>query len=179
MKYIALLRGINVGGNRIIKMAELKEAVETGGFTNVTTYIQSGNIIFESDENNPDKVTEKLEETLLKRFEFNTGIIVKTFEQFEKIVKGVPADWKYRTDLRCYMAFVKGQGDAEEVVREIKLKEGVDTLVTGEGVLYMSTILSGLTKSGFTKLVGTKIYKEITIRNYNTVRKILAIAKVA
>jgi uncharacterized protein (DUF1697 family) len=174
MKYIALLRGINVGGNSIIKMTDLKKAVEEIGFTSVSTFIQSGNIIFESNESNVNKITAKLEDTLLKKFQINSRIIVKTLEQLKKIISEVPADWNKRQDLRCYMAFVREPVSARDVMGEIKLKEGVDFVKAGDGVVYMSTLLSGITKSGFTKLVGTKIYKDITIRNYNTAQKLLA-----
>jgi uncharacterized protein (DUF1697 family) len=174
MKYIALMRGVNVGGNTIIKMADLKKTVAESGFTSVSTYIQSGNIIFESEEN-IDKVTFKLGEALFKEFGFNSGIIVKTFEQLNKIISEVPDDWKKRYDLRCYIAFIRKPVSEQDVMREIKLKDGVDFVKAGDNVLYMSTLLEGLTKSGFTKLFGTKIYKDITIRNYNTTQKILAL----
>lgn len=175
MKYFALMRGINVGGNNIIKMADLKKTVAESGFTSVSTYIQSGNIIFKSEENDIDKITKKLEEALFKEFGFNSGIIVKTFEQLNKIISEVPDDWKKRYDLRCYIAFIRKPVSEQDVMRDIKLKDGVDFVKAGDKVLYMSTLLEGLTKSGFTKLVGTKIYKDITIRNYNTTQKILAL----
>jgi uncharacterized protein (DUF1697 family) len=175
MKYFALMRGINVGGNNIIKMADLKKTVAESGFTSVSTYIQSGNIIFKSEENDIDKITKKLEEALFKVFGFNSGIIVKTLEQLNKIISEVPDDWKKRHDLRCYIAFIRKPVSEQDVMRDIKLKDGVDFVKAGDKVLYMSTLLEGLTKSGFTKLVGTKIYKDITIRNYNTTQKILAL----
>ncbi len=169
------MRGINVGGNNIIKMADLKKTVAESGFTSVSTYIQSGNIIFKSEENDIDKITKKLEEALFKVFGFNSGIIVKTLEQLNKIISEVPDDWKKRHDLRCYIAFIRKPVSEQDVMRDIKLKDGVDFVKAGDKVLYMSTLLEGLTKSGFTKLVGTKIYKDITIRNYNTTQKILAL----
>jgi len=175
MKYFALMRGINVGGNNIIKMADLKKTVAESGFTSVSTYIQSGNIIFKSEENDIDKITKKLEEALFKVFGFNSGIIVKTLEQLNKIISEVPDDWKKRHDLRCYIAFIRKPVSEQDVMRDIKLKDGVDFVKAGDKVLYMSTLLEGLTKSGFTKLFGTKIYKDITIRNYNTTQKILAL----
>ncbi len=177
MKYIALLRGINVGGKSIIKMADLKKTTEQCGFTNVRTYIQSGNIIFESDELVTGKVKEKLEGSLSKNLKFDSGIIVLTSEQLGKIVSEVPSDWNNRHDLRCYIAFIREPVTAQEVMRETKPKEGVDFIKTGEGVLYMSTLLSGLTKSGFTKLITTKVYKDITIRSYATAQKLLALMK--
>jgi uncharacterized protein (DUF1697 family) len=173
MKYIALLRGINVGGKNIIKMADLIKTVEKCGFTNVKTYIQSGNVLFKSSEKNTSKIVKNLEECFLKGFMYNSRIIVRTYEQLKKIAAEVPSDWEKRDDLRCYIAFTGETVTIQEIMQEIELKEGIDFLKAGEGALYMSTLLSGLTRSRFTKLITKKAYKDITIRNYNTVRRIL------
>ncbi len=175
MKYISLLRGINVGGNMIIRMSNLRAAVENCGFTNVSTYIQSGNIIFESNEKDKSIITAKLENELMKSFNYDSRIIVKTHEQLKLILKNVPTDWKKRRDIRCYIAFVKEPATPADVIRELTLKVGIDSVKAGEGAVYMSTLLSGLTKSGFTKLIHKKVYKEITIRNYNTCQKLLTL----
>ena len=175
MKYIALLRGINVGGNRIIKMAALKEAVEQCGFTNVITYIQSGNVVFDAGENKTATIATKLEDSLLNNFKYDSRIVIRTYEQFKKVIDEIPIEWKTHKDLRCYLAFVKEPVTAQDVIREIELKEGIDSVKAGAGVVYMSTLLSGLTKSGFPKLIGTKVYQDITIRNYNTAQKLLAL----
>ncbi len=158
----------------IIKMSDLKAAVENCGFKNVSTYIQSGNIIFESNEKDSDVITTKLEHELLKSLNYDSRIVVRTYQQLKTILSNVPADWKKRNDMRCYLAFVKEPTTAEDVISELELKEGVDSVKAGESVVYMSTLLSGLTKSGFTKLINKKVYKDITIRNYNTCQKILA-----
>jgi uncharacterized protein (DUF1697 family) len=173
MKYVALLRGINVGGKNIIKMSDLKKTVEKCGFTNVSTYIQSGNVLFKSDNKNISKIVEKLEDSFLKDFAYNSCIVVKSYEQLQKIVSDVPPDWGKSNDLRCYIAFIGGSISIQDVMREIELKEGIDFIKAGEGVLYMSTLLSGLTRSRFTKLITKNVYKYITIRNYSTTRKIL------
>jgi uncharacterized protein (DUF1697 family) len=175
MKYVALLRGINVGGNSIIKMTDLKEAVEKCGFTGVITFIQSGNVIFESDEINNDQIVARLADCLLKYFKYDSSLVVRSLEQFTKIVSEIPTDWEKSDDLRRYLAFIAGPLTAQDVIREISLKEGIDSLKLGTGVLYMSTKLRGLSRSGFTKLINTKVYRYITIRNFNTVQKLLAI----
>ncbi len=177
MKYIALLRGINVGGNSIIKMNDLKNAVEKCGFTGVRTYIQSGNIIFESEEENNDKIVATLENSLSKTLKLDSRVILRTQEQLQKVVSDIPGDWKKRNDLRCYIAFIRAPVTAQDVLREVEMKEGVDFIKPGEGVLYMSTLLSGLTRSRFTKLITKKVYKDITIRNYNTVQKLFDLMK--
>ena len=88
---------------------------------------------------------------------------------------GVPKEWKSRTDIRCYVGFFSDVINTKTAAKEVVLTEGVDSLKTGSGVLYLTSLISGLTKSGLNKLVGTKIYQEMTIRNYNTTKKLLAL----
>jgi uncharacterized protein (DUF1697 family) len=172
MKYVALLRGVNVGGNSLIKMSDLKEAVGKCGFTNVMTFINSGNVIFESTEVNKSKINAVLEEVLAKRFNLESRVFLLTYEQFKDMLAGVPEDWKKLKDIRCYIAFVREPVTAQDVIKEIRVKEGVDFVQGGKGVVYMTTLLSGLTKSGFTKLISTPVYKDITMRNYTTAQKL-------
>jgi len=173
MKYLALLRGINVGGKNIIKMADLIKAVEKSGFTNVTTYIQSGNVLFESEIKDPREVLKKLETVLLADFTYDSRIIVRTHEQLKKILAEVPPEWHTNRDIRCYLAFVAEPFSARKLAPQIEMRDGIDFLKAGEGVLYMTTLSSGLTKSKFTKMITKDFYKEISIRNYNTARKLL------
>ncbi|MGI2336737.1 MAG: DUF1697 domain-containing protein [Dehalogenimonas sp.] len=173
MKYIAFIRGINVGGKNIIKMADLRKTVAKNGFNNVSIYIQSGNVIFESATTEAGEIAKRLEAAILKDFSYDSKIVVKSQEELKHIIDKVPSDWQTRDDLRCYIAFLDRTITMEEVTKEIELREGIDSIKTGEGVVYMSTLLSGLTRSRFTKLVSKIIYKHITIRNYNTARKIL------
>jgi uncharacterized protein (DUF1697 family) len=156
-------------------MADLKAAVEKCGFTDVRTFIQSGNVIFVSNEENTEKLAKKLEDTVLQAFKVNSRIVVRSYPQVKKVIEEVPRVWKNENDLRCYIAFVKEPVTANDVLKEVTLKEEVDSVKVGEGVVYMSTKLGGLTQSGFTKLAGKKIYKDLTIRNYTTTQKILAI----
>jgi uncharacterized protein (DUF1697 family) len=175
MKYVALLRGINVGGKNIIKMAELKKAVEECGFSDVRTYIQSGNIIYESGENNKEKVSNKLEACLLRHFTYDLHVVIRNEEQMKKIISDIPCDWGKCKDLRCYIAFIREPVSEQDVLCEVELKEGIDSIKTGHGVLYMSTLLTGLTQSRFTRLISKKIYKDITIRNYSTVKNLVSL----
>lgn len=172
-KYVALLRGINVGGNSIVKMSELKAAFEKNGFINVATYINSGNVIFESEETNTEKLTFQIEKMLLTNFKMNLRVVIRSQEQLKTVVSNVSDAWKNAKDFRCYIAFVKEPTTPNEVIQEIQLKAGVDFVKAGKHVVYMATKMEGLTKSGFTKLVGKKIYKEITMRNFNTTKKLL------
>jgi uncharacterized protein (DUF1697 family) len=175
MKYVALLRGVNVGGHSIIKMSELKSAVEKAGFTNVQTYIQSGNVVFESDEKNATKIVVRLEDVLKEAFKLDMRLALRTYAQLKKVVDEVPGDWETSKDLRCYIAFTREPTLVQDVIRDIELKDGIDFIKPGDGVVYMSSLLSGLTRSRINKIISKPIYKDITIRNFNTVQKLLAL----
>jgi uncharacterized protein (DUF1697 family) len=172
-KYVALLRGINVGGKNIIKMTDLKEEVEKSGYKKVSTFIQSGNVIFETDEDSTQNITKHLEIALSKAFSYQSKIVLIFHDQLKQILSEIPIEWKHQDNLRCYIAFVKEPMTPQKVLAEVKLKEDVDSAKLGKGVVYMSTLLTGITKSGFTKLIGSKVYQDITIRNYTTSKKIL------
>jgi uncharacterized protein (DUF1697 family) len=175
MKYVALLRGINVGGNNIIKMESLKHVFENEGFTFVSTFIQSGNVIFQSGSQNKEELTAHIESMLSKAFKYTSKVVLRSEKELHKILFHVPDMWKTDEDLRCYILFVKEPLTAEEVIKEIELKEGIDFVSIGEGVVYLSTKMEGLTKSKFSKFIGKKTYKDVTMRNYKTSRTILEI----
>lgn len=175
MTYVALLRGINVGGNNIIKMADLKACFEKNGFTDVVTYIQSGNVIFSSPETKREVLENHLESILKRTFNYNATVLVRSKTHMEKIIRDTPKDWTVRKDIRCYVAFIKSPTTAQMVCKETVLKPGIDFIKAGDGVVYMTTLMSGVTKSGFTKLIGKKIYQNMTMRNFNTTQKIMAL----
>lgn len=175
MKYVALLRGINVGGNNIIKMVALKEAFLKSGFANVSTYIQSGNVLFESAEKNIAKITKIIEADLTKTFQYTAVVVVRSQMQMKDIVESAPKEWESRDDIRKYVGFLKESVSVQEAFEEIPAREGVDIVTTGSGVIYMTTLLNDLTKSSLNKLATKKIYQDMTIRNYNTVEKLLAL----
>ena len=175
MKYVALLRGINVGGRNIIKMAALKVCLEQYGFVNVMTFIQSGNVIFESDERNAAKLTTQVEGVLSKTFDYDSRVVLRSRTQLRTVVAGVPTAWKTRTDLRCNIAFLREPVTARYALAQMDVEPKVDSVQGGKGVLYLSTLMSGLKKSRFPKVVGKSIYRHMTIRNYNTCRRLLAL----
>lgn len=175
MKYVAFLRGINVGGNNIIKMLALKESFEKNGFDNVKTYIQSGNVLFESKETDHKKLTQKIEAMLSKTFNYKARVIIESHEQLKQVIAHAPKEWNTRTDIRCYIGFLSDLVSVEDALKEVEVKEEVDSLQTTPGVLYMTSLLNQLTKSKFNRLASKPIYKEMTIRNYTTTRKLLAL----
>jgi uncharacterized protein (DUF1697 family) len=174
MKFVALLRGINVGGNNALKMSELKEVFEKAGYTHVKTYINSGNIIFESEEKESENLERKVEE-LISNYFFPLRVVVLSQTELQHVLSNTPSSWKKNMDLRKYIAFVKSPCTPLEVVKEINIKEGVDSIEAGPRAVYMTTKMEGITRSNLSKINTTKVYKEITIRNNTTAEKLLAI----
>jgi uncharacterized protein (DUF1697 family) len=174
MPYLALLRGINVGGNNIIPMAALKKCFEDMGFTDVATYIQSGNVIFTSPETSRIKLTEKIEKQLSKQFHYESRIVLITEAMLQEVIKQAPPQFgtnpeQYRYDV----LFIKEPLTAKEAIKSVSTREGVDTAHHGKHALYFSRLISRASQSHLTKIIKSPIYKNLTIRNWNTTTKLL------
>jgi uncharacterized protein (DUF1697 family) len=175
-QYLALLRGINVGGNNIIKMADLKACFERLGFTDVATYIQSGNVLFKSAEKDKLKLTHKIEKALSERFSYKSRMVVVAYKELKKIVDGAPEGFGQDLDqYRCDVIFLKEPLTARDAMKNVSLKEGVDQAYMGKHVLYFSRLSSKASQSHLPKIIKLPIYQNMTIRNWNTTTKLLAL----
>lgn len=176
MIYAALLRGINVGGNNKINMKELKEAFEQAGMSSVKTYINSGNIVFK-DARIKEQVTLVLEAAIFERFGLRIKVLVYSFDEFSRIAQAVPAEWANDERLKSDVLFLWQQADDEGVLEQLPLKPDIDRVQYVPGAILWSVDRVQVTKSGMAKIVGTKLYKLVTVRNVNTVRKIYILMK--
>lgn len=174
--YIVLLRGINVGGKNSIKMADLKLGFEEMGFSDIVTYIQSGNVIFKSDEADKEKLTKHVETALEERYKLDLKVVIVSKSDLQKVIEKSPKGFgtepeKYRYDV----IFVKAPLTAAEAMKQISLKDGVDEASAGPGVLYFSRLTSKVTQSRLSRIIALPMYKNMTIRNWNTTTKLLAL----
>jgi uncharacterized protein (DUF1697 family) len=172
--HLALLRGINVGGKNLIKMADLKACFEDHGFGNVVTYIQSGNVLFGSAESSSAKLTSQIEEMLGRAFDYPASVVVRNRAQLRRIVGRAPDGFgtepsRYRYDV----LFLKPPITAKRALNEIPTREGVDEVNAGTGVLYFSRLISRASQSRLSRVVSMPIYQSMTIRNWNTTTKLL------
>ena len=127
-QYLVLLRGINVGGNNIIKMADLKACFENMGFGDVVTYIQSGNVLFKTPEKDKAKLTTKIEDVLSERFSYKSRLVVVTHKELQRAVEEAPKG--FGDDLnkyRCDVIFLKEPLTVKEAMKNVRVKEGVDS----------------------------------------------------
>lgn len=176
IKYVALLRGINVGGSNIIKMTDLRESFEEMGFQNVTTYIQSGNVLFQTNEKNGRKLEEQLEQKLSKDFRYRSLVVTVSHKDLARVVKNSPAGFgkdpnRYRYDV----IFLKKPLTAKVAMTSVTVKEGVDRAYQGTGVLYFSRLTAKASQSRLARIVSLPVYQYMTIRNWNTTTKLLGL----
>jgi uncharacterized protein (DUF1697 family) len=171
--YVALLRGINVGGNNIIKMSDLKQCFEALGLGDVATFIQSGNVLFEADGEAPAELAMRIEEALSQRFGYRSRIALRSHEQMRAIVGNAPDG--FGSELEAYrydVLFVREPLTVAQAMLEIKTRDGVDQAFAGEGVCYFSRLTSRASQSYLSRLVALPSYQGMTIRNWNTTIKL-------
>ncbi len=172
MTYIALLRGINVGGNKKVEMSKLKTVFEDLGFANVTTYINSGNVIFDCPQTNAITLDSKIEEGIDKSFGFSVPVVIRTAQNIQVLAKAVPARWKNDSEQKTDILFLWEKFDSKETINLIKINPDVDELIYLPGAIIWHLNKKYYTKSGMHKFIGTEVYKNMTARNINTVRKL-------
>jgi|SRR5688572_6597105 len=173
-QYVALLRGINVGGKNIIKMTALKMCFEELGFKNVGTYIQSGNVLFSAAGSDQAQLTKRIEEALSKTFNYQSRVVVRSHKQMKEIVAKAPKGFgsdpaTYRYDV----IFLKDPLTAAKAMESVMTKEGVDQAFAGKGVLYFSRLIIKASQSHLTRIITMPVYQSMTIRNWNTTTKLL------
>lgn len=172
--YIAFLRGINVGGNSLIKMAELKEALTAAGLTNVKTYIQSGNVIFSSEINDSDKLASLIKSAISKKFKLQVDVAVFTRAEWQQIIETAPEWWGADPEWKHNLWIMIKPYDVKDITAATSaLKPDIEAVEPGDGVLYQSLSIKyfGRTTTG-SKIVSNPIYKRMTIRNFNTATKL-------
>lgn len=171
-KYVALLRGINVGGNNKVEMPRLKKAFESSGYKNVSTYINTGNVIFESDKKNPEILTQEIEKKLKSTFGFEIKTVIRDSKNIQKLCKMLPSNWENNTEQKTDVLFLWKDFDTEDTIKLIISNPQVDNLKYISSAIIWNLQRENYTKSGMKKFIGTKVYKNMTARNINTVRKL-------
>ncbi len=178
MKYVALLRGINVGGNNKVPMADLKACLEDAGLESVRTYIQSGNVILQSSEKDETKLTQKIERAIEKAFGFPVVVALFNHAEFEAIAQHVPKDWLKNPEWKYNYLFLKKPTTAQEALDALgEQKTEIEYVKAGNGVLYQAMSIKLFGRTTASKMIGTPIYKQMTIRNHNTVTKLAELLK--
>jgi len=175
--FVALLRGVNVGGNNMISMSALKKSFEGLGFSDVVTYINSGNIIFKSKEADARKLESKIEKMLSKEYQLDSRVVLRSLSEMETLVKNLPRNWNDDSGWRYNVIFLRHTIDSEKILAELEVKKDIEEVVYCPGALFWSAQVSELTRTNMLKLSSRKMYQDMTIRNVNTTRKLYELMK--
>ena len=175
-KYILLLRGINVGGNNIVSMKELKELLEQNGFLNVITYINSGNIIFSSEISDIELLKRKCEVLIMEKFKLGIAVmVISALEVFEAL-NNAPDWWDADSESKHNAIFVIPPSTVEEVFENVgESKPEFEKVGSFGRVIFWSAPRKTFSMTRWSKVVGSSVYDRITIRNANTVKKLIAL----
>jgi uncharacterized protein (DUF1697 family) len=171
--FVALLRAVNVGGKNIISMPALKASFEKIGFTGVTTYINSGNVIFKTKEVDQRKIERNIERMLSKDYHLESKVVVRNLSEMANLVASLPASWNGDPRYKYNVIFLRHSIDSEEILNRLSPNPEVEEVTYRSGALLWSAQISNLPRTDMLKVSGQKIYQEVTIRNLNTTRKLL------
>ena len=170
--FVALLRGINVGGKNMIRMSSLKASFERMGFEDVTTYINSGNIIFKAKEGDARKLERKIEGMLSREYKLECKVVVRSFSEIANLVENLPKNWDGDKQWKYDVIFLRHSIDSENVLGGLEPKIDIERVVYCPGALLWSARISDLSRTSMLKLPSQKIYQDMTVRNLNTTKKI-------
>lgn len=175
MIYVALLRGVNVGGNNKINMTTLAQSFVSVGCKEVSTYINSGNIVFISENENINELSLLLEQVILKDFQIEIKVLLLDSTNFNRILAHIPSKWQNDDIQKTDIMFLWDQLDKPSIVEDLNVNTDIDDLRYVPGALLYNIKRENVDSSRLNKLAGTRIYKYMTVRNVNTVRRIAEI----
>ena len=173
MIYVALLRGINVGGKNKVAMKELKVVFEDAGMTDVRTYINSGNVVFSTTMRGKARLVELLEDAIEDHFGFRINVVVRDLKSMKATIKALPSKWTNDQKMKCDVMFLWDDVDRPSVIKELKIKPELEDVKYVKGAILWRVDKKDVTRSGMMRMAGTPLYKRMTIRNCNTARKLL------
>ena len=177
--YIALLRGINVSGQKKIKMVELKESLEALSFSDVVTYIQSGNIVFKADEKSTSKLESKIHEKILNDFGFEVPILVKTPKELKDALNNNPfkkKDDKYDPKL-FYVVFLKDNPTAENITKLKTYNYSPEEYILDDKIIYYYAANGARNAKMSNNFFENKLKVQATSRNWRTTHKLVELSK--
>ncbi|TPM20783.1 DUF1697 domain-containing protein [Mesorhizobium sp. B2-3-5] len=170
--FIALFSGINVGGNRIVKMAELRSFFEDLGFSDVATYVQSGNAVFRADKGDAATLTKQIEAAFEKKWGFHSRIMVRDVDWFERLVAQNPYPEVAGEPTKLHAYALEREPTKEEAARLSERCTGPEKFEIKGDVLYLHAP-DGLGKSVFAGLIGRTLKVPGTARNWRSVQALL------
>jgi len=172
MTYVAFLRGVNVGGKGIVSMAAIKEALIALGLSDVRTYINSGNVIFSTRASDTQKLGARIEKALDQATGMAIQVLVIDHKALKKMVDAIPRNWVDDKTMRTYVLLLWKELDDRRILGRLPVKPGVDELRYTPGAVVWRVDRKNVGRSQMNRIVGTPLYKRVTIRSANTMRKL-------
>lgn len=173
MRYVALLRGINVGGANTVSMKELGTVFEAAGHLHVRTYINSGNVIFSSDTADRAELVATLQRAMADKFGLTLDVLIRDVAEMTALVEAIPAEWANDDHEKTDVFFLWPDVDRPTIADELGARPGIDEVRYVPGAVIRRVERANATKSGLLGLIGKPLYKRMTLRNVNTTRKLL------
>ncbi len=168
--YVALLRGINVGGKNKVEMAKLKQSFEQLGFLAVRTFIASGNVVFRADTNDQVVLVGKIEAKIEADFGLKVKVLLRDLKSIGNLVEDIPATWVNDKAMKCDVMFLWQAVDSEDVLKQLPFDAAIEDVKYVPGAVVWRIDRSNQRKSRMEKIIGTKLHQQMTVRNPNTVR---------
>lgn len=177
MVQVALLRGVNVGGRSKVEMPRLRTVFETAGLESVRTYINSGNVIFTGARLAVPDLTSRLENAIASEFGFEVKLLIRDFDTMSAIEAAIPSHWVTDSSMRTDVMFLWDEIANPGIVDELPVRKEVDNVLYASGAIIWQVDAVNLNRSGRTKVIGGQVYRSATVRNANTVRKLVAMMR--
>jgi uncharacterized protein (DUF1697 family) len=172
MTYVAFLRGVNVGGKGIVSMAAIKQALVALGLSDVRTYINSGNVIFSTRPSDSQQLAGRVEKALEQHTGMAIKVLVMDHKTLNKLVDAIPRNWVDDKTMRTYVFLLWKELDDRRILDRLPSKPGIDELRYAPGAVVWRVDRENVGKSHMNRIVGTPLYKKITVRSANTMRKL-------
>ncbi len=175
MRYVALLRGINVGKGARVSMKELKALLEGLGLVDVVTYLNSGNVVFSSSMGTLE-LTRLVEDALARAFGEPIPTLIKTSAEMVSIAESIPSEWKSDAEQQTYVAYLFSDVDKQGLVSELPVQMEFLNIYYTPGAIVWNIKRENYNRSHITKIAGHSSYARMTTRNVNTARKLAAMS---
>ena len=180
MKYVALLRGVNVGGNHRVPKAEFRAVLESLGFQDVVIYINSGNAVFSSDR---EPTAREVRAALEERFIFDIPTLILPGEKVRAIAAAIPPDWTNdapkpdKSGQKSDVLYLFDEVNTPDVLDRLGYRPDVETMIYVDGAVLANISRANQSKYSLLRIVGAPLYRQMTIRNIATAKKLAELVK--
>lgn len=171
MQYVLLLRGINVGGKTKVEMPQLKKTIENLGCTNVKTYINSGNVIL-TDTRSEKELTAAIEKAVRREFKLEIPVLLRTSKNINDLCKKIPDQWTNDKQQKTDVMFLWKAIDKPGIEKKFVIHPNIENILLLDGAVVWNISRQFISRGAGVKLMKTDLYKQMTVRNINTVRKL-------